>query len=285
MKNRLVDLLILVFVFVIISCSKEGSSEISDKKEEKNEGLTYDEAVLNDKPIGYWLLKEADEQDATGHAHHGTFKGLKSPATTLPNGDTAPVFNGENSYFEIPDSDHLEVTATGILMVEAWIRPDVLDFPKTELDKDYIHWMGKGEPGEHSWAARMYNKNSWREGRPQRISGYAFNLEGGLGAGSYFEDEIPSGTWIHFVLIINTKKTSSKYPTGYTMLYRDGELRDQDDLESYDVIPGNGSAPIRIATRDLKSFFKGSIGKVALYDRELSKEEIKNHYHIMMDTN
>src|SRR5690606_8974552 len=123
--------------------------------------------------------------------------------------------------------------------------------------KDYIHWMGKGAANQHAWAARMYNKDSFRENRPQRISGYAFNLEGGLGAGSYFQDAINPGTWIHFVLVINANNQSSTYPTGYTKIYRDGKRRDQDDLAAYNIIPKNGTAPTRIGTRDMQSFFKG----------------------------
>lgn len=98
--------------------------------------------------------------------------------------------------------------------------------------------------------------NSWRENRPQRISGYAFNLSGGLGAGTYFQDEIPVGTWLHYVLVINTKNTSSDFPTGYTTIYRDGKKRQQRNLVDYNIIPENGNAPIRIATRDMGSFLK-----------------------------
>ncbi|HIX55259.1 MAG TPA: LamG domain-containing protein, partial [Candidatus Sphingobacterium stercoripullorum] len=131
--------------------------------------------------------------------------------------------------------------------------------------------------------ARMYNKDSWREDRPQRISGYAFNLSGGLGAGSYFQDHIKPGTWVHYVLVINTNNTSSAYPTGYTIIYRDGEKRQQRNLKDYDIIPGNGTAPIRIATRDLGSFFLGAIGKVAIYDYELSAEQLKENYLKMVN--
>lgn len=49
----------------------------------------------------------------------------------------------------------------------------------------------------------------------------------------------------------------------------------------YDIIPGDGSAPIRIGTRDMNSFFKGAIGKFAIYDYELSSEKLLHHNNKM----
>ena len=139
--------------------------------------------------------------------------------------------------------------------------------------------MGKGTANNHSWVARMYNAND--VDRPQRISGYSFNLSGGLGAGSYFQDSTPVGTWIHYVLVINTVDTSIAYPTGYTKIYKNGVLRDTDSLQGYSIVPGNGNAPMRVATRDLGSFFKGAIGKVAIYDYELSASQLLVHNNTM----
>jgi hypothetical protein len=35
--------------------------------------------------------------------------------------------------------------------------------------------------------------------RPNRISGYRFNLTGGPGAGSYLQDPVTAGQWIHYL--------------------------------------------------------------------------------------
>src|SRR5690606_21320442 len=234
--------------------------------------IAYDQAVLDDQPVGYWLLNHEAIHDASAKKHNGTWHGEWTKTQALPNGEKAIYFNGQDAYYEIPDVDHLEVSHKGVLTIEAWMSPGVLDYDKVEEGKDYIHWMGKGTPGQHSWAARIYNKDSFRENRPQRISGYVFNLEGGLGAGSYFQDVIAVGTWVHFVLVINTTQKSTNYPTGYTKIYRDGKQRDQDALDGYNIIPGNGTAPTRIGTRDLGSFFKGSIAKVAIYNYELTAQ-------------
>lgn len=278
--------LTILFSFSIISCSTDDTGRSTKEDEDKQEAESYQTIILNDEPVGFWPLDYDDiKEDSSKNKEHGKFKGSSLEKTKLPNGDEVNIFNGKDNYFEIPAADHLKLIKTGVLTIEVWMRPDVLNFEQTEKDKDYIYWMGQGEPNQHSWTFRMYNKDSWRENRPNRISGYAFNLEGGLGAGSYFQDDdiIPEETWLHIVLIINTKETDKEYPTGYTKLYRDGVLRDQDDLKSYDIKPGNSQAPIRIGTRDKKSFFQGAVAKVALYDYELSNEAIKIHFKNMTD--
>lgn len=245
-----------------------------------NEAVSYDITVMEDQPVGYWPLASTQSEDQTGKGHDGTFEG--NPAdTVMPNGDAAIAFNGIDQYFTIPDHDDLEVTSSGIMTIEAWMRPDTLQFIH-EQSSGYVHWMGKGESGQHSWAARMYSYTN-SENRPNRISGYSFNLAGGLGAGSYFQDAVSVGEWIHYTLVINTVDVSSSFPTGYTKLYKNGVLRDQDSLSGYNIIPGNGTAPIRIGTRDMASFFEGAVGKVALYNYELTEEQLLHHYHVMMD--
>lgn len=278
MKSQL--LYFLCFVTMCFGCSKQGGEPAPDPVPD-DLGKAYNTVILADRPVGFWLLNKDDLNDASTRKHHGTWHGQKSVYRKMPNGEDAIVFDGSTSYYEIPDADHLEVSNKGVLTIEAWMMPTVYDFVMVEKDKDYVHWMGKGAAGQHSWVARMYNRNSWRENRPQRISGYAFNLAGGLGAGSYFQDVIATGTWIHYVLVINANEKSTKFPVGYTKLYRDGVLRDQDDLSAYDIVPGNGNAPTRIGTRDMGSFFQGAIGKVAIYDYELTADKIMSHYKAM----
>lgn len=240
---------------------------------------SYDSVVLADEPVGFWTLEPGVVTDATGNGHDGFFVGGPS-VTAMPNGDGTTVFNGIDQYFEIPDHDQLELTTTGILTVEAWMRPDTLEF-ENQQSSGYVHWMGKGEPGQHSWTARMYSYTN-TENRPNRISGYSFNLAGGLGAGSYFQDPVTAGEWIHYTLVINTVDVSEKYPTGYTKIFKNGVLRDQDALAGYNIIPGNGTAPIRIGTRDFGSFFEGAVGKAAIYNYELTSEQLLRHVNTMI---
>jgi len=237
----------------------------------------YDDLVLSDKPMAYWRLGETTStaNDCSGHGRTGSY--VSSPArTAMPNGNRASAFDGATEYVQIPDADYLSVPTTGILTLEAWMRPDTLQFTHQE-GSGYVHWMGKGVMRQHEYVARMYSKTN-SENRPNRISGYAFNLSGDLGAGSFFQDPVAVGQWIHVTVVINTLNRSSTYPTGYIRIYKNGNVRDTDSLQGYDIVPRNGTAPFRIGSRDLNSFFRGAIGKVAVYNYELSRARVLAHY-------
>ena len=45
------------------------------------------------------------------------------------------------------------------------------------------------------------------EGRDKRISFYVFNLGGGRGCGSYFQDPIQAGQWIHVAGVADSENT------------------------------------------------------------------------------
>lgn len=260
-----------------------GGGQLSSRHAAATARLTYDTAILADGPLAFWTLGggRAGVVDQTGHGHTGRAHGRPS-VTKFVNGDPASVFDGATQYIEVPDHDALSVPATGILAIEAWMRPDVLDFPRQE-GSNYVHWMGKGEVNQYEYAARMYSRATTdNPQRPNRISGYAFNLSGGLGTGSHFQDNIIVGRWIHYMLVINTVDTDESHPTGYTKIYKNGRVRDQDALTSFATVPGDGTAPFRIATRDFKSFFLGAIAKVAIYDYELSSTTVRSHYQAVV---
>ncbi|GAA5122450.1 LamG domain-containing protein [Haloechinothrix salitolerans] len=247
------------------------------------EHSSYDAAVLADGPVAYWRMNRTGtrcEHDASGNGLSGTYAGRRTTAR-LPNGERAVDFDGATGYLEVGDDDALSPATTGQFTLEAWFRPDTLEFPNDQ-SSGYVHWMGKGEPNQHEYASRMYSKTN-TENRPNRVSGYSFNLDGGLGAGSYFQDPIAVGDWIHYVLVINVDATSAEYPYGYTKIYRDGVLRDQDQMEIRGnvITPENGSAPFRVGTRDFGSWFDGAIGKVAVYDHELTADRIAAHTEAM----
>jgi len=244
---------------------------------------SYDATVRDDRPAAYWTMgspRDRTETDHTGNNHTGNYVG-RPAATTLPNGDTAADFDGRTEYLEVKDAAALSPATRGVLTLEAWMRPDDLDFPEKEEDRGYLHWMGKGESGNHEYVARFYSRKG--TDRPNRISGYLFNASGGKGAGSYFEEKVTKGAWIHYVLVINANKKSKEYPNGYTRIYRNGKPMDKDNLDYHGtvIVPQDGTAPFRVGTRDRGSFFEGAIGKVAIYGKELSQERIGQHYKVM----
>jgi hypothetical protein len=249
----------------------------------------YDRLVLEDHPIAFW--NDASGVDLMPGHHDGVLKNAPG-RTKMPNGAEATRFDGADQYMEAASDPILSVPATHILTIEAWIRPDALDFEKTE-GSGYVYWLGKGSAGQHEYAARMYGQHPTGHDadRVNRISGYVFNSSGGLGAGSYYqapaEWPIAAGEWMQYVLIINTSAgaRSVKYPTGYTKVTitrKDaaGRLftgKDQDALVKYNIEPTAGQAPFRVGTRDLGSFFRGAVGKVAIYDYEVGEERLARH--------
>ena len=187
-------------------------------------------------------------------------------------------FSGRGQYVEIPNAPDLSFGPGG-LTVSAWIRPDTLEFTDTE-GSGYVWWMGKGEPGRYEWALRMYSRtNKETPPRPNRISFYLFNLEGGLGEGSYFQQPVRAREWIHVTAVASR---------GDTAIYRNGEYVRCDEYDgpsghgcqahSERIHPMSGNAPLRLATRDLKSFFEGGLSQVRIWNRALTANEIRRLY-------
>lgn len=188
-------------------------------------------------------------------------------------------FDGVGNYVEVPNSDDFSVNTAGGLTVSAWMKPDTLIFPTPE-GSGYVHWLGKGEPGRHEWTFRMYSLDN-TEGRENRISFYVFNLAGGLGIGSYFQDPVTPGEWIHVVGVVDSERT---------YIYKNGVFRKCDQYrgvgdgtchrysEDRWIQPQNGTAPLRMGTRNLRSYFQGGLTKVRVWNRPLTETEIANLY-------
>ena len=95
------------------------------------------------------------------------------------------------------------------------------------------------------------------EHRVNRISGYLFNASGGKGR-FLLPREVRPGQF-HYVLVVNATPRVG-YPNGYTKIYRNGVLANQNELNyrGTSIVAERGSAPFRVGTRDFKSFSKVS---------------------------
>jgi hypothetical protein len=209
-------------------------------------------------------------------------------------GDVYLEFNGRDAYVEIPSIDDYSVSTTGELTISVWLKPDTLNFPSVERNSDYIHGLGKGERsgagGDQEWAFRMYNHYDPLDSpsRPNRISFYLFNPQGGLGVGSYVQVPIHKGKWIQIVGVASSS---------CTYLYKDGQYvrcdtyrgPAQGSCEIHYQAPPNqnlqlvidpqaGPAPLRLGTKDFGSFFEGGLTKVRLWNRALNSSEIAALY-------
>jgi hypothetical protein len=207
-------------------------------------------------------------------------------------GDVYLRFNGQDSFVEIPSIADYSVATAGKLAVAAWIRPDTLNFPRWERT-GYVHWLGKGErvddEDQQEWVFRIYNRDNTTENppRPNRVSFYVFNPDGRLGVGSYFQDPLQEGNWMFVVGVADTTRT---------YIYRDGRYRrcdtyrgppdncpihflppPNDDVQ-LEINPAPGASPVRIGTRDRKSFFLGGVSRMRIWNRALGGDEVSSLY-------
>ena len=136
-------------------------------------------------------------------------------------GQTYLRFNGTSSFVEIVNRPEYSVDFADALTVAAWMCADVEKFPKPESGKLYVHWMGKGQHvgdiGDQEWVFRMYDKPAPEPDgdRSKRTSFYLFNPRGGLGVGSYVQEDVPLKSWRLIVGVADDRRTR---------LYRNGEL-------------------------------------------------------------
>jgi hypothetical protein len=124
---------------------------------------------------------------------------------------------------------------------------------------------------------RMYSAQTTNEPpRPNRIGFYLFNLAGGQGIRSYFQEPVTAGAWLHVVGTVDGE---------HTAIYKNGECKDRErytgsgqvrviPMRPRWIVPQRGNAPLRIGTRDLKSFFQGTIRAVHIWKRALTADEV-----------
>jgi hypothetical protein len=259
----------------------------------------YSSVVLAKGPVGYWRLGEAGGStafDASGSGYDGTYLGSPAfgqPGAIVNDPDTAIGLNGPDSrdYVEIldPDSQAFSQPTSALgLTVEVWMRPDILTFPG-QTSEPYIHWLGKcvSGSGQCEWGLRFYSQDA--PTRPNRISAYIWNPEGGEGAGAYFQDSLTPGQWMHIVAVYEPGDKDT-LPQAGVHIYRDGVHRQGPPssgtlYSTYNIVPVHGSLPVRLGTRDAAisgsaavSYLTGGLDEVAIYPRALTPSEILENY-------
>lgn len=186
-----------------------------------------------------------------------------------------------------------------------WIQPSVLNFPNSIQPDGYVQVMGKcvshPNTGLCEWLARMYDTTTG-QGRPNRMSAYIFNPNGGEGAGADWQPVaglIQANQWYHIVGEYTTDPNltppncpfSSSYP-GAINIWVNGVLwnetahfptgcMNQGTGSNIAVTPATTSSQLNIGTVDFQSWFQGAVGKVAIYDKLLTQQQITNHYQTM----
>jgi hypothetical protein len=235
-------------------------------------------------------FSSGSEPDLSWHGINGTYQGGTPGSATLPNGNLAADFNGSSQFLTVPSSASLSIPTTGELTWEAWIRPDTLQFPAST--GGYVDWMGKcaNYSPTCEWEARIYNATNPQH-RYDRMSAYVFNNTAGLGSGADWQpnqNELQPGQWLYVVGEYQTLSTASGCSgPGTINIWVDGVKWDAAAhhptgcLSQYGVTPTAGNSPLNIGTMARDSWFKGAIGKVAIYNYLLSPAQIAAHFRAM----
>jgi hypothetical protein len=260
-------------------------------------GLSYNQTILLDHPAAFWDInpRSGAEPDLSGNGNSGTYQGGSPSVAAMPNGDQAAVFNGSTQYLTIPSKPSLSIPTTGSLTWEMWIDPSVLQFPNSSSD-GFVEVMGKCANFSPTceWESRLYNTTNSQD-RCNRLSAYVYNPTAGLGSGAFWQPVcglLQAGQWIHVVGEYSTLSQPSDCPEapaypGSIDIWVNGVKWNQSVhnptgcMSQYGVAPQANNSPLNIGTMARDTWFEGAIGKVAIYNYELSQEQIASHYRAM----
>ena len=198
-------------------------------------------------------LKGPTAFDFSKQKHHGTYHGpiAFGQLGAIKNDPDRAVGLDGKSFVQIPASHDFSVSLKHGLTVEAWMRPDRLDFAGETADP-YVHWLGKGEKDHFEWGFRYYSRkraNGHRRPRPNRISAYIWNASGKEGAGAYFEEPVTKGQWLHVVAVYQPVGPGA----GKCFIYRNGVFKKGPPSKgtlysTFGIAPTSGPAPLRLGT-------------------------------------
>jgi concanavalin A-like lectin/glucanase superfamily protein len=285
---------VLTFILVItMGCTTPGVVS-------KPKGPTYNDVIIADRPQAFWAMtaRANAEPDLSGNGNTGMYQGRLPSIAMMPNGDQAADFDGATQYLKVPSRTTLSIPTTRNLTVEAWYRPDVLEFPNSVRPDGFVMVLGKciEYAPTCEWGLRMYNATT-NQGRASRLSAYVFNPTGNLGAGAFWQPAsgvIKAGMWLHVVGEYTTQGQPSGCPAnldypGSIDIWVNGIRWDAAahrptgcmDQPGFEVRPQANSSPLLIGTMALDSWFKGVVAKVTIYDYLLSQTQINKHYQTM----
>lgn len=225
---------------------------------------TFRQVVLDDEPLGYWLLDETEGdtvEDVSGNGYHGKCQGGvalgRPPGVPAPNARAAAT-GGVDDCINVGDLDSLD--GAKAISVEAWVRwidpPNGFRGVAAALRKEQVFAFGTGWIGD----------NSASDG--QRKARFWIHTDNGWSHSDNGTTNVDDGRWHHVV---------GTYDGEYLRIYVDGIQ------ESYRkvgrVVLSSNANPLFIGSAGGGGeFFPGAIDEAAVYDRALSATEVYEHY-------
>jgi uncharacterized repeat protein (TIGR01451 family) len=214
--------------------------------------------------IAYWRLDETGgtHYDDFYYGHDGECAGQCPTPTTSGHINGGQAFNGSNTGIDVPlvPGDHsFDWGVDDSFAIEFWMQGDSACSENNEV----IVGRDDSSTSLHWWAGC-------------RVGGQAaFYLRdtGGTIEGVIGTSDLTDGTWHHIVAVRDASSDVIR-------IYIDGT---EEDSESaiYSAGFGSTTAELNVGWLDLSHgyHFEGTIDEVALYDRALSTDEIRQHYN------
>lgn len=234
--------------------------------------------------VHYWPLNDAfTTQDVVGGA-------TLSNTGSVTFSSAGAAFNGSN-YLAAADQPDMSIRSTGGLTVLAFMSVSDWASGGRSNSNSYVHWLGKcNNPSgvdQHEYAFRHYfSPDTSGEGRTAWCSGYVFPSDGGLGAGSRYIDAGATATTSERVFAQVMDKTStsgagnidSSNP-GIIRAFLNGTQHDADGMSGYSVDFVDTNSPFHIGGHvGTGAYFKGTIRRVAIFNRALTSTEVQTIY-------
>ena len=222
----------------------------------------YQENTLSHNPLAYYRFNDVPGStqctDISGNNRHGTYDREKFAYYTLLRG--GEYFNGYNTD-DGPGNIQIPVppfTDNSTLTVEAWVR---IEKAYSDSTGSGIIWIGDETDTKMAGIYLTYHAGS-----PVVIA---------VGWGWLLNDLMYPYNWqnelLHIVVVYNSSGKS---------LYINGDLKISDSIP---IVVGNSHGYIGGLPSQTKTYTEGMIDEVAIYDKELTSDEILYRYSIGLD--
>jgi hypothetical protein len=253
--------------FVSVSYSPDRFAEIRKGRHSREEEA-YIQAVLADKPLGYWPLNEPAGSrkffDRSVNGYHGSamrtvLAGLDGP---FPGPSQAVAFNG-NGYIDIGRKDRFALAS---LTIEAWVWIEGLRFVEGDSNHARIISVGSGET--------RYQRSGWAVGyaiesanNPPSISFSPFHCKSGS---AFFRNiETPYAHWIHFAYAYDADRETAQ-------VILNGKL--QGSVHADRSFLGPTWVAIGWCPHPGGEYWRGRLAHVAVYPATLNEAQIETHF-------
>ncbi|MDD5270125.1 MAG: hypothetical protein PHE80_02935 [Candidatus Omnitrophica bacterium] len=206
--------------------------------------------------VALWHM-DNDWTDATGKGHDGTAYNGATFTSDSKFGAAAGSFDGTDDYVVFTDADFPKYS--GAMTIEGW-------FKSSAQENQAI--LSYGTPANSFFVTLYYNGSS-------TLNNYALCVASPTVDTSYTKIQANDGQWHHFADVMRFYDRQSPGTRMYHFLYLDGEYM---GASTCYTLRDTGSGIWVGARPDGTWPFNGSLDDIAVYNRYLQWQEVKDHY-------